>query len=76
MINHGKLTTKLDSIKARIARALMCATGHHEAWEQYVTYTYKRLEPVHMSIESDGHDEVHCAVCKHCRTVYVRRLEE
>lgn len=70
------LITKLDATREQIVRALLCAIGKHEAWEQDDACGYKHSRPVHLALQSDMHDRVHCAVCKHCRTLYVRRKDE
>ena len=69
------IITKTESIKYKIVRALLCAAGRHEAWERINSWN-GMLDPVHMDLNSDMHDDVHCAVCKHCRTLYVWTTEE
>lgn len=71
----NKLTTKQDITKAKIIRALLCASGEHEAWER-VNVWDGDTDVVRLSIDSDMHAEIHCAVCKHCRTLYVRKRSE
>lgn len=69
------LLTKIDITRSRIIRALMCAAGLHEVWEQTNVWN-GGTDVVRMAIQSDMHDRVFCAVCKHCRTIYVRRRNE
>lgn len=70
------LLTKIDITKTRIIQALTCAAGFHEPWERDVNYTLGRSAPVRFSLQSNGHGNVFCAVCRHCRAVYVRRKDE
>lgn len=70
-----ELVGKIQITKDRIIRALLCASGEHEAWERKNSWN-GQTNPVHMEINSLWHDEVHCAICKHCRLIYVRRRDE
>lgn len=69
------LIGKIDITKDRIIRALLCASGQHEAWERQNSWN-ARSDVVYLEIQSRMHDKVHCAVCKHCRLIYVRRRDE
>ncbi len=64
-----------EAVKDRIKRALLCAIGQHEPWERRNVWN-GGTDVVRMDIHSDMHDDVHCCVCKHCRTVYVRKRDE
>lgn len=56
-------------------RRFDCEAGKHEPFETRNVWN-GRVEPVHMSIETDRHGPAHFAVCKHCRVLYLRKASE
>lgn len=71
-----EVVTKIEATKTRIIRALTCAAGYHEPWERYDNHGYRHPAKVFLDIMSNDHGEVYCAVCKFCRTIYVRKRDE
>lgn len=59
-----------------MSRKQRCAIGDHEPLIRPIQIGGVIEEPIHMEIPSVDHGFVHCAVCKHCRVVYMRTRTE